>query len=302
MIKKIDDITLDYSFYSERDSYSDGDIEDEILELVKNEPDVEKIIQKDYRWPVLYHLSPVRQNILEWYDFQSEACCLEVGAGCGAITGVLSRKLGIVDCVDLSERRCLINAYRNRQCKNVTIYVANFNNLKLDKKYDYITLIGVLEYAAYYTDSSNPYVDFLKNIKGMLKPDGKVLIAIENKYGLKYWSGRAEDHTGLAFEGISGYHKTDSRVRTFSKKKLEQIIKEAGYEGMKFYYPVPDYKFPQQVFSDEYLPRRDSFVFDGMVYDNETWETFDENMVVKELIQDGEFEFFSNSFFVEVAV
>ena len=38
---------------------------------------------------------------------------------------------------------------------------------------------------------------FLIKIKQLLKPDGKLLIAIENQYGLKYWCGALEDHTGL---------------------------------------------------------------------------------------------------------
>ncbi len=302
MIKKIDNIELNYMFYSTKDSYSDGDIENDILELVKKESDVEKILQNDNRWPVFYHLSPIRQNILEWYPFDKNGQCLEVGAGCGAITGVLSRKLKHVDCVDLSERRCLINAYRNRVCDNVTIYVANFNDLQLEKKYDYITLIGVLEYAAYYTDSSNPFVDFLKNIKKMLKPGGKVLIAIENKYGLKYWAGRAEDHTGMYFEGITGYRKTESKVRTFSKEKLQEIILSAGYGNVQFYYPVPDYKFPQHIFSDQYLPTVDSFVMDEHVYDNYSINLFDLNAAMREIIKDGKFDFFNNSFFVEIEV
>ena len=300
MIKKIDAITMDYSFYSDKDSYSDGDIENDILELVKNESDVDKIIRKDNRWPVLYHLSPVRQNILEWYDFEENADVLEVGAGCGAITGVLSRKANHVDCVDLSERRCLINAYRNRLCQNVTIYVANFNKLKLEKQYDYITLIGVLEYAAYYTDTDNPYVDFLRNIRKMLKPNGKVLIAIENKYGLKYWGGQTEDHTGMYYESITGYHRTKSKARTFSKEGLKNIIMKAGYKNCNFYYPFPDYKFPQQIFSDAYLPNVDSVTYNDAVYDNGALNMFDLNDAVKEIIDDGLFDIFSNSYFVEV--
>ena len=302
MIKKVGNIVLDYTFFSEKDSYSDGEIEDDILELVKNEQDVEKIIQEDNRWPVLYHLSAIRQNILEWYEFAPAAECLEVGAGCGAITGVLSRKNMHVDCVDLSERRCLINAYRNQACDNVTIYVANFNNLQLKKKYDYITLIGVLEYATYYTDTENPFVDFLVNIKKMLKPNGKVLIAIENKYGLKYWNGRAEDHTGLYFESITGYRRTESKVRTFSKDKLEEIIREAGYSKVEFYYPVPDYKFPRQIFSDDYMPKNDSIAYELSTYDNNALDLFDMNAAIREIIADGKFDFFTNSFFVEVGV
>lgn len=302
MRKKIENIELDYTFHSGRDSYSDGDIENDILELVKKETDVERIIREDHRWPVLYHLSPVRQNILEWYDFKENAECLEVGAGCGAITGVISRKVKHLDCVDLSERRCMINAYRNRFCDNVVIYVANFNDLKLEKKYDYITLIGVLEYAAYYTDTENPFVDFLKNIKKMLKPEGKVLIAIENKYGLKYWNGRAEDHTGMLYEGITGYRKTESKVCTFSKHKLQNIIEEAGYTKSSFFYPYPDYKFPKQIFSDNYLPNIDQITVEQDVYDNNAVELFNENSAMKEIIEDGMFDFFSNSFFVEAEV
>ena len=35
----------------------------------------------------------------------------------------------------------------------------------------------------------NPFENFLKKIKSLLKPDGKLIVAIENKYGLKYWCG-----------------------------------------------------------------------------------------------------------------
>ena len=55
------------------------------------EPDVEKILAEDDRWPGLYHFSPVRQNILGWYPFKKDASVLEIGAGCGAISGVLCR-------------------------------------------------------------------------------------------------------------------------------------------------------------------------------------------------------------------
>lgn len=58
-----------------------------------------------------------------------------------------------------------------------------------------------MEYQGSYTNSENPYKDFLKKIKQLLKPNGKLLIAIENQYGLKYWCGAREDHTGIPFEG-----------------------------------------------------------------------------------------------------
>ena len=66
MNEKIGNVILNYDFYQGKDEYSDGDIEDDLLKLVTDEKDVMKILKKDNRWPVLYKLSPVRQNIQEW--------------------------------------------------------------------------------------------------------------------------------------------------------------------------------------------------------------------------------------------
>ena len=54
---------------------------------------------------------------------------LEVGSGCGAITGALSRKAGSVTCVDLSKKRSMINAYRHSESENVTIHIGNFTDV-----------------------------------------------------------------------------------------------------------------------------------------------------------------------------
>jgi len=302
MPEMIGNAKINYQFYSGVDGYSDGDIEDELLNLVTNNSDVMEILAAEKRWPILYHLSPVRQNILEWYPFREGAQVLEVGSGCGAITGVLCRKAGQVTCIELSKRRSLININRNREYGNLEIMVGNFNDIRLDKKYDYITLIGVMEYAGYYTSSESPFVSFLENIKKMLKPDGKLLIAIENKFGLKYWAGAREDHTGVYFDGIEGYHATESQVRTFSKDELTKIIRDAGYSAIEYFYPFPDYKFPTQIFSDDYMPKADDLICSRDSFDNSRVHLFDETMVYKNIIDADKFDFFSNSFFVEVGI
>lgn len=301
-VEKIGEVTIKYDFYSGQDEYSDGDIENDLLELISSESDVNKIIANDKRWPVLYHFSPVRENILEWYDFKKDCSILEVGSGCGAITGVLCRKARNVTCVDLSKQRSLINANRNKEYDNLTIYVGNFNNFKTRKKFDYITLIGVLEYADYYTDSIDSYRVFLSNIKKYLKDDGHLLIAIENRFGLKYWAGYAEDHNGMYFEGLEGYQNTESKARTFGRKNLERIIKESGYSSTEFYYPLPDYKFPTQIFSDSSLPKVSDVNFGQPSYDKDRLRLFDENKVCEGIIEEGVFPFFANSFFVDASI
>lgn len=299
-MEKIGNVTMDYTFYKGSDEYCDGTIEQEILEYVKQYDDEMEILKKDNRWPVLYHISPVRKNILEWYDFKKNAEVLEVGAGCGAVTGAICEKAKSVTCIDLSKQRSMINAYRNKKYDNLNIMVANFNDIVFDRQYDYITLIGVLEYAAYYTATDNPFVDFLKKLKKNLKEDGKLLIAIENKFGLKYWSGCVEDHTGRYYDGIMGYVNTESKVQTFSKDELIQIMEEAGLKKYQFYYPFPDYKFAQQIFSDDYLPGKNELICQTQTYDNNRFLLFDETLAYNNIVASNKFDFFSNSYFIEV--
>ena len=176
---------LNLDFYTGADFYSDGDIEDELLEIVKSTNDYSAILANDSRWPILYHLSPIRQNIINWYPFKKDASCLEIGGGCGAITGALCDSLNEVKVVELSKRRATINFERHKDYDNLEIFVANLNDIEFEEKFDYITLNGVLEYAGSFTKTDEPYKDFLKQIKKYLKPDGKLIIAIEKPLWIK---------------------------------------------------------------------------------------------------------------------
>jgi len=292
---------LNLDFYSGNDYYSDGDIENELLNIVKNDKNIDDILPKDDRWPMLYHLSPIRQNILNWYPFKKESNVLEIGGGCGAITGTLCAKLDSVKVVELSKRRSTINHERNKNSNNLEIMVGNLNDIQFDQKFDYITLIGVLEYAGSFTKTDNPYEDFLKNIKSYLKEDGKLLIAIENRYGLKYFAGAKEDHTGKEFDGITGYVGNDN-VRTFGKVEIEELLSKVGFRELNFYYPHPDYKMPFEIYSDDFLPSSDELLASAPNFDSDRYELFNESLAYKGIIENGQYPFFANSFFVECGV
>jgi len=289
--------TFNLDFYTGADHYSDGDIEDELLQIVKSTDDYSEVLATDNRWPILYHLSPIRQNIINWYPFKENASCLEIGAGCGAITGALCESVAQVTAVELSKRRATINYERHKAYDNLEIIVANLNDIVFDKKFDYITLNGVLEYAGSFTKTDNPYHDFLKQIKSYLKPDGKLIIAIENRYGLKYFAGAKEDHTAQPFDGITGYLHTDS-VRTFGKKELEMLLAQSGYPQQEFYYPHPDYKMPMEIYSSQWLPSSTAVLSPAPNFDYERYTLFDESEAYKGIIENGQFEFFANSFLV----
>lgn len=301
MQEKIGKVTLDYSRYSGQDFYSDGEVELELLETVKNHSEEEfmHIIKEKNNWPFLYHLSYLRENIVDWVPMNKAAKVLEVGSGCGAITGALARKAGEVTCVELSKQRSLINAYRHRDCDNVTIHVGNFKDIEqdLDADYDYICLIGVFEYAKSYIGGNTPFEDFLKILLKHLSPEGRMLIAIENRLGLKYFAGCREDHVGTFFDGIENY-KSDGGVRTFTRTGLERIFQNCGVDKYQFYYPYPDYKFMSAVYSDEYLPGKGDLALNYRNFDRDRMLLFDETLAFNGIVEDELFSVFSNSFMV----
>lgn len=301
--EKIGEVSLNYEHYIGIDLYSDGKVEDEILEIVQryDKEELEMVIDKYDQWPILYHLSPVRSNIVEGLPISNTDSVLEIGAGCGAITGMLLDKAKKVTSIDLSKKRSMINAYRNKNKNNLEILVGNFEDIEktLQEKYDFITLIGVFEYAASYIKAKDPYEAFLNQVKKHLKQDGKIIIAIENKWGMKYWAGCKEDHVGKEFEGIEGY-KNSSGARTFTKKELEELFKKCSLSNYQFYYPYPDYKFPDVIYSDKYLPKKGELNHNINLNDNERIVLFNEMLAFDNVIENEMFPLYSNSYLILV--
>lgn len=299
MREKIGQVILDDTYYPGEDFYTDGAVEDEMLEIAQKYPEEElnRAIAEKKSWPVLYHFSHIRENIVSWLPFTGEEKVLEIGSGCGAVTGALCRKAKEVTCIELSRKRSEINARRHRDCGNLTILMGNFQEIEktLTEKYDYITLIGVFEYGEAYIQSKTPYVDFLKTIAGHLKPDGKIIMAIENRFGLKYWAGCTEDHFGTLFEGLEGYPETKG-VKTFTKKELTAILKEAGGLKAEWYFPFPDYKLPMTIYSEKRLPAKGELNRMETNFDRLRLQLFQESPVYDSLLDNDLFPQFSNSF------
>lgn len=302
-MERIGNVILDDTHYPGEDLYSDGAVEEHILELVKSctEEEYPQVIAREKDWAVMYHLAHERENILSWYPFAAGAKVLEVGSGCGAVTGAVAASAASVTCIDLSKKRSTINAVRHKDNSNITIRLGNFQDVEkdLDRDFDYATLIGVFEYGRGYIGGEKPYHGFLTTVMEHIRPGGKLLLAIENKFGLKYWAGCREDHAGTYFEGLEGYQHTTG-VRTFTRPELIRIIEECGYTDYKFYYPYPDYKFPTVIYSDEYLPRMGELNQNICNFDRERLVLLDEGKVYDQILEAGLFPLYSNSFFVEI--
>lgn len=282
---------INYKYCEDKVLYDDGDIEAEMLSMYK-----EGKVPNGDRF--FYTTTPVRENIINWYPFKKGSTILEVGGGLGSITGALCKDAKKVISCEHSKRRAEIIYYRHKDCENLEVIVGNLSKIKLKEKVDYIVLIGVYEYAKRFFQTENPFEGFLNLLKSFLKPGGVILIAIENRYGVKYWAGATEDHYGVKYLGLKNYNHYD--IETLGKRQLRDIVEKAGLFH-KFYYPYPDYKMPYLIHTDQRLPLRSELKALQIYNHGEQVYNFDYREVLEGLIDNDQYGFFANSFLIEIS-
>jgi SAM-dependent methyltransferase len=292
--------------------YSDGSaIEDEILSLVNRAAKLSSetaVAEERYSdsWPIKYHLCPERGNLLRHLCFEGLSV-LELGAGMGGVSRFLAENAKSLTVVEGTESRFAVLKARLRDLTNWTGIVANIQDIELAQKFDVVCIIGVLEYSEIYLTppsefTGSPFVWLLKKASEHLKEDGVLILAIENKLGVKYWAGAAEDHTGKLFEGICGYVSERKSARTFSRGELVTMIHASGFPVIEEYFPFPDYKIPRSVIGRQLMELSPQLAASLATLDSyQNYESpritfFPELLAVENLATSGVLPEFSNSF------
>lgn len=251
--------------------YSDGDeVENRIEQIVATTTDLrvlsDELSQHITDWPSRYHLASARANILRPLEAELGVEVLEIEAGCGAITRFLGESGASVVAVEGSLRRARIARLRTRDLENISIVAENFEYFKCNQKFDFVTLIGVLEYASIFMLGDNPALKMLARARSFLKPNGRIIVAIENKLGLKYLAGAPEDHVSLPFFGVEDRYSSGS-ARTYGREQLQQLLTQAGFMKSEFLAPFPDYKLPTSILTEKGIKNH---TFDSGVF---AWQT-----------------------------
>jgi GT2 family glycosyltransferase/SAM-dependent methyltransferase len=232
--------------------YSDGDdVENRIATIIATAGDVSlfsvELGMHQTDWPSIYHLSPVRANLLRPLAPLLEGRrILEIGAGCGAVSRYLGELGAELLALEGSRRRATTAASRCRDLDNVTVVNQTLEQFPDGERFDVVTLIGVLEYARKYSSEPDGVAATLRRARSLLNEGGVLLVAIENQFGLKYFAGMHEDHLGRAMAGIQDQYSPDGVV-TFGHRELAAKIKAAGFSDCEFALPFPDYKLPSNI-------------------------------------------------------
>lgn len=200
-------------------------------------------------WPSEYHFSPARHNLLRGFSLGAGDRVLELGAGCGAITRFLGESGASVLAVEGSYRRAEIAAERCRDLPNVRVACDNLASFETAERFEVVTLIGVLEYARRFIEAPDPVLECLRRARSWLAEEGVLVLAIENRLGLKYFAGCAEDHLDVPYAGIEDLYGERTAV-TFGRRELSALLSSAGLPAQSWSYPFPDYKVPTVVVSE----------------------------------------------------
>ncbi len=226
-----------------------------IAEIIESSDDISLLSEKIFRqcndWQSIYHLSRLRANILRPFESIIKGSnILEIGAGCGTITRYLGECGANVFALECSLRSADIARSRTKNLNNVTVTTDNLDNFKCDLQFDLITIIGVIKYANLFTLKDKPALSMLKYAVSLLKPNGKLIIAVDNKLGLKYFAGAMENCNRQPMYGIEGRF-LDNQPQSFGKIELLKLLEEAGLVKSELLAPFPDHDFPVSIITEQ---------------------------------------------------
>lgn len=261
------------------------EVEKEIISYIQKTDKFEDVVIQDERWEVFYHLTQMRESLFNWYDFGVDSELLELGCELGALTSLFCQRCKKVVSVDWAAQKIGAVRKRNQRYHNHTAYAGDARDMDINQKYDYIILMP-----AYYGRNLAEWLDFAKS---RLKKSGTLLFVASNKIGVDMIAGKT-------FEGEVPFAAFGEEAGLyFSHKELEELIVNAGYHKWKFYYPLPDYRLPQEIYSQDYLPveRRTDRVLN--YYPKKATVLFSTEDYMSQIIKNNIFEACASSFLVE---
>ena len=243
-------------------------------DIIKDEPNINNYL----------HLSDVKENLLSWYDFKENSNLLEIGGGFGELTSILVKKVKNVITIEESLEKSKILEKKFENIDNLEVIVGDFKDINIKEKFDYIVITDYLE--------KNDFSETIKKAKVLLKENGTILAAFDNKYGIKNWKGKNECSSLI------------DKTSKFTKKYIEKALNELNLKNYKFYYIYPEYKAPNLIYTDNYkITNEDLFSRNFEIRDKFEELLFEENKVLENILKDEDeiINLFVNSFLVEIS-
>lgn len=225
--------------------------------------------------PDMYHYIADlnRASWIPLLPISPDSTVLDVGSGLGVLTHALAVSYARVVSIEPIEERVRFTRVRLEQegLKNVDLIQTTLDALPFfDTTFDLIVLNGVLEWIGAWCRTGTPrevQIECLAALRRLMKPDGTILIGIENRIGFDSFLGRV-DHPGVRFTNLMprglasfylklrrpGFYRTllDSaqgyRTYTYSPRGYVKLLREAGFESVELWWPTQGYNLPHELY------------------------------------------------------
>ncbi len=215
-------------------------------------------------WLTRYHLSPQRLNILRPLSSLLLGRILEIGCECGAITRFLGETGSPVVAIEKNLRKASIAAARCRGLENVRVACDAIDSFVATDRFDSIVVVGSPEEGRT-SGQTQDLRSILQRCGSLLQPAGVLLLAIENGFGLKYFAGTAEDHSGRVFGNILGSAKSGTTGMP-GRREIEDALRRSGFKWWEFLYPFPDHRLAGLIVHPDAFLEANKFVRDMIRY------------------------------------
>ena len=163
----------------------------------------------------------IQNGLLQWYDFHLDSAMLYIGNPEDSLAEMLSdraARLVCASCVQICDKTW-------RQ--------------SYEKQFDYIISVESLE------RETNP-IEVLRSLGELLQPNGRMLLGMNNRLGIRYFCGDRDPYTERNFDGIENYRRAYAKKedvfqgRMYSQAEWKDMLHNTGWDSHRFYSVLSD--------------------------------------------------------------
>lgn len=284
---------------------------------------VERQFAAWHRWLYDIITDPDRDLFHRSLELRPSDLVLDIGSGWGQIAIPMARRNPVCSVEPKAAKIRFQRAVARQEGVegNMWFINADYGSVEFEPRFALAIVNGVLEWVGASASGAPRAAQraFLQKVRRELSPEGRCVIGIENRMGLKYLLGAPDDHTGasmisvfdaaLARDKFQRHAGRELRVFTYTVAEYEQLLRDAGFSRTEFFAALPDYKLPKIVLpladpatlnrffaEDHYVPEHSGV--DGSLL------PFQEELrsLYRSLAQLGIAQYFVPSFYITAAV